>query len=157
MKLTFTIRPWKYIEFLYLLVAISQLSFFFKSDKKQRRYRLWKKERMKKKTFYTNYRVIFLRPYIELSFFAHKWNHCIQILFDSLWPWPLTFGNEKVDSSSTCHYLFILPTKFERDRLKNKGVIAELIKLVKNKIIIIIIKLRNRTKTERSSDIIGRP
>ena len=43
---------------------------------------------------------------IELSFFAHKWNDCSQILFDSWWPWPLTFGYETVYSSSSCHDLF---------------------------------------------------
>ena len=43
---------------------------------------------------------------IELSFFAHKWNDCSQILFDSWWPWPLTFGYENVYSSSSSHDLF---------------------------------------------------
>ena len=121
-------------------------------------YQVWRRS-VEKQRRYRHYNasgkeIKIINFILELSFFAHKWTHCNQPLFDSLWPWPLTYCHEKVYSTFSCHYLYTYPVwrrsveKQRRYRHTNASG---------NEIIIIKIIIRNRTKTERSCDFIGRP
>ena len=111
-------------------------------------------ERKNKKPFYTNYRVIFLCPYIELSFFAHKWNHCSQILIWLLVTLTFDLRTWKSIQLLLLSLSIYLPSLKEIG-WKTKEISRFIVSGKERKIIKIII--RNRTKIGRSTDFVGWP